>query len=110
MKLIYRGLTYDYNPAKGAVHYPFRRTRTPQSTYELIYRGNTYRVEPNTITKAFAKPVAYELIYRGITYWVDRNEQDEVIAIAPICKLFKITKPKAIFARFVANFTHFIAD
>jgi hypothetical protein len=82
MKLIYRGNTYDYNPANVASRRPFQDTRTRDLAYELIYRGNTYRVEPNVITEAPVKPVAYELIYRGITYWVNRNEQGEVSAIA----------------------------
>jgi hypothetical protein len=86
MKLIYRGVAYDYNPDKGAARYPFRRIHTSRSTYELIYRGNTYRVDPNAIPKASVQPVSYELIYRGVTYLVNRNKQGEVIAIAPICK------------------------
>jgi hypothetical protein len=81
MKLIYRGTTYNYNPANVASRRPFQHTRTSDSAYELIYRGNTYRVEPAAIAKAPVKPVAYELIYRGMTYWVNRNEQGEVTAI-----------------------------
>ena len=81
MKLIYRGTTYDYNPANVTARRPFQHTRTSDSAYELIYRGNTYRVNPTAIAKAPAKPVAYELIYRGATYWVNRNEQGKVTAI-----------------------------
>ena len=90
MKLIYRGVTYDYNPTNSAARHPFQPAHhTSKSTYELIYRGNTYRVDPNAITKASAQPVTYELSYRGVTYKVNRNEQGKVTAIAPICKTFK---------------------
>ncbi|MEG4115083.1 MULTISPECIES: DUF4278 domain-containing protein [unclassified Microcoleus] len=81
MKLIYRGTTYDYNPANVAARHPSQPTPTRDSAYELIYRGNTYRVDPNAITKTPVKPTSYELIYRGITYWVNRNEQSDVPAI-----------------------------
>jgi Domain of unknown function (DUF4278) len=90
MKLIYRGVTYDYNPTNGAARHSFQPTHhTSKSTYELIYRGNTYQVDPNAIAKASVQPVTYELIYRGITYSVNRNEQGRVTAIAPICKPLK---------------------
>jgi hypothetical protein len=39
MKLIYRGTTYDYNPANVTARRPFQHTRTRDSAYELIYRG-----------------------------------------------------------------------
>jgi|ERR671933_1724074 hypothetical protein len=81
MKLIYRGNTYNYNPANVTARRPFQHTRTSDSAYELIYRGNTYQVEPTAIAKAPVKPEAYELIYRGVTYWVNRNEQGEVTAM-----------------------------
>ncbi len=82
MKLIYRGVTYDYNPSNGE---PFQHThRSSKSPYELIYRGNRYRVEPNAIKQAATQPVTYELIYRGATYTVNRNGQGKVTAIAPV--------------------------
>jgi hypothetical protein len=84
MKLIYRGIAYNYDPAKGVTHYPFQHTPTSQLTYELIYRGNRYRVDPNAIRKTSVQPVTYKLTYRGVSYRVNRNEQGEVIAFAPI--------------------------
>jgi hypothetical protein len=58
MKLIYRGVTYDYNPTNGAARHSFQPAHhTSKSTYELIYRGNTYRVDPNAIAKASVQPV-----------------------------------------------------
>lgn len=103
MKLIYRGLTYDYDPANSAIRYPFQRTPTSQSTYELIYRGHRYRVDPNAIMKTSVQPVTYELIYRGISYRVTRNEQGEVIARVPTYKPFKQTRLKAILARLISD-------
>ena len=68
MKLIYRGLTYDYDLTKSAVRRPFQRAYTSQVTYELIYRGNRYWFDSNAIAKTSVQPVSYELIYRGATY------------------------------------------
>lgn len=90
MKLIYRATTFDYNPAKVAARRPFQRTRrTDKSAYELMYRGNTYRVDPNVITQAPVKPAAYELIYRGMFFRVNRNEQGEITAITSSTNLSK---------------------
>lgn len=111
MKLISRGLTFDYDPAKSGACRPSQRTNSSQTPYELIYRGNKYRVAPNAIAKRCeaqsakpsVQPFTYELIYRAITFWVHRNEQGKVTALAPICKPFKETKLKAIFDRFMAD-------
>lgn len=84
MKLIYRGTTYNYNPANVTARRPFQSTRTRDSAYELIYRGNTYRVEPDAMAKAPVEPVTYELIYRGTILQVSRNEQGEVTAISSL--------------------------
>ncbi len=81
MKLIYRGTTYDYNPANVTARRPFQHTHTRNSAYELIYRGNTYQVEPTAITQTPVEPVTYELIYRGTILRVNRNEQGEVTAM-----------------------------
>jgi hypothetical protein len=79
MKLIYRGTTFNYDPANINAHRPVKPTF--ESAYELIYRGHTYRVEPTAIKQPSVKPTEYELMYRGITYQVKRNEQGEVISM-----------------------------
>lgn len=81
MKLIYRGTTYDYNPANINAHRPVKPAF--ESSDELICRGYTYRVESTAVRQTCVKPTEYELIYRGITYQVKRNEQGEVIAMTP---------------------------
>lgn len=78
MKLIYRGLSFDYDPAKSAACRPCDHPQTSQTPYELIYRGNKYRIDPNAIVKAHVQPMSYKLIYRAITYSVNRNEQGQV--------------------------------
>lgn len=103
MKLIYRGLTYDYNPAKRATRRSFGRTHVSQTPYELIYRGNRYRVDPKAIAKPCIQPVTYQLIYRGINYWVHRDKQGKVTVITPISQPFKKDRLKAIFASLIAN-------
>lgn len=80
MQLIYRGTTFDYNPAHINARHPAQRSG---SAYELIYRGDTYRVDPTVAAIASAKPMEYELIYRGSTYYINCNKQGEIVAIAP---------------------------
>ncbi len=86
MKLIYRGTTYNYDPAKLKARIEF--PKTDQSAYELIYRGSTYLFDPSIAKLASVKPNSYELIYRGSTYQVNRNEAGEVTAITCSTDLF----------------------
>jgi len=83
MKLIYRGTTFDYDSSSTPSR-PFQTNSRPREAYNLMYRGVTYRVDPNAITKADAKPATYELSYRGVTYKVNRDEQGEVKAISSL--------------------------
>lgn len=85
MQLIYRGTTFNYNPAHINARSSVQRNSVQHSeaAYELIYRGNTYRINPTVATTTSAKPMEYKLIYRGSTYQVSRNEQGEMIAIVP---------------------------
>lgn len=85
MKLIYRGTTFDYDPSSTPSR-PFQKSSRPREPYNLMYRGVTYRVDPNAMTKADAKPAVYELSYCGVTYKVNRNEQGEVKAITSSLK------------------------
>jgi hypothetical protein len=79
MQLIYRGTTFNYTPAHINTQ---RSAQRSGAAYELIYRGNTYQVDPTIATTASKKPMEYKLIYRGSTYQVNRNEQGKVIAVA----------------------------
>jgi Domain of unknown function (DUF4278) len=80
MKLIYRGSTYNYDPARVKPRRPFPHPE--QSAYELIYRGNIYRFDPAIAELASVKPDSYQLIYRGSTYQVNRNKVGKAVAIA----------------------------
>jgi Domain of unknown function (DUF4278) len=79
MKLIYRGSTYNYNPAQVKPRRPFPHPE--QSAYELIYRGNTYRFDPAIAELASVKPDSYQLIYRGSTYQVNRSKVSRSVPI-----------------------------
>jgi hypothetical protein len=91
MQLIYRGVTYDYEPNKSAIR---QRVHTFKSPYELMYRGNTDRVDPTTIAKTAVQPATYTLNYRGATYRINRNPQGQVMAIVAIPKPFKKSDSK----------------
>jgi Domain of unknown function (DUF4278) len=80
MELIYRGTTFNYNPAERAARRLAQRTF--ESPYELIYRGSTYRIDPTAMPETDVEPVVYELNYRGTTYQMHRNEQGKITAIA----------------------------
>lgn len=80
MQLIYRGTTFNYDPAERAARRP--APRTFEAPYELMYRGCTYRIDPMAIPEPSAEPAVYELRYRGTTYQMHRNEQGKITAIA----------------------------
>jgi Domain of unknown function (DUF4278) len=80
MKLIYRGSTYNYDPAQVKPRRPFPHPE--QSAYELIYRGNTYRFDPAIAELASVKPDSYQLIYRGSTYQVNRSKVSRSVPIS----------------------------
>lgn len=72
-KLIYRGVTYDYDPTHPPVDDRFDRIRQPIT---LQYRGNRYQLAPNRLTTEVYQPRSYQLQYRGVKYWVHpTNEQ-----------------------------------
>jgi Domain of unknown function (DUF4278) len=79
MQLIYRGTTFNYDPAERVA----RRLaeRTFKAPYELMYRGTTYRIDPMAIPETPAEPAVYALNCRGTTYQMHRNEQGESTAI-----------------------------
>jgi Domain of unknown function (DUF4278) len=84
MKLIYRGTTYDYDPAQAKTDHRPQRT-TP---YELIYRSNRHYVDPSKVNAAIT-PRSYELMYRGNTYQVSRNASGEMTNITCSTKFFQ---------------------
>ncbi|MBE9002102.1 DUF4278 domain-containing protein [Nostoc sp. LEGE 12447] len=85
MKLFYRGLSYELNSSKIAsrrTEKPFQPASGVGAAYNLIYRGVTYRVDPNAKPAEVPLPLAiYKLSYRGINYLVNRNAQGEVTLI-----------------------------
>jgi Domain of unknown function (DUF4278) len=93
MKLIYRGSTYNYDPARVQPRRPFPHPE--QSAYKLIYRGNTYRFDPAIAKLASVKPDSYQLIYRGSTYQVNRNKVGKTVN----CPTIAIAPPLESFAR-----------
>ncbi|HEY9638565.1 MAG TPA: DUF4278 domain-containing protein [Coleofasciculaceae cyanobacterium] len=85
MKLYYRGASYEYDPStvgSRQTRQPFKQVRGSGAAYTLIYRGVTYRVDPNAEqSKVPVSPATYQLIYRGITYFVNRTAKGEVTAV-----------------------------
>jgi hypothetical protein len=76
IKLIYRGITYNYDPDRVRANSPLPHAR--KFARNLIYRGVTYRFDPALAKPDAVKPCSYELIYRGSTYRVHRNDKGEV--------------------------------
>jgi hypothetical protein len=92
MKLIYRGATYNYDPAQAKAN---RATQsTPQAAYDLIYRGARYRVDPSIAKPVSEKPQSYELIYRGCIYQMTHNQAGEVLAMGSALKQPQGSQPQ----------------
>jgi len=71
MKLIYRGVSYDYESVgtqSGTANRTAQRTHQPHSPYRLSYRGSVYSVDPNAAPRrSIFHPIA-NLMYRGVAY------------------------------------------
>lgn len=99
MKLIYRGTTHERNSYQKKTRRPFQSNRKAETAYNLIYRGLTYRVEPdNPPVKTPITKTSYKLIYRGMTYLVNYNELGEVERTPFIGKATSITLTPGIFS------------
>ncbi len=83
MKLIYRGVSYDYDPAQARSGNTGRPARsTHQATpYTLRYRGVTLQVDPQAPAQQPTLPSEYDLIYRGVNYRVHRDHEGQAIAL-----------------------------
>lgn len=94
MKLYYRGLSYEYNSEEAAkkATQPFAPVRPSGSSYNLSYRGLTYRVDPNIEPAKVSTPVAYKLIYRGIAYFVNKTHTGEVSGVSQPVNALKAGK------------------
>lgn len=92
MKLIYRGVSYDYDPnhiRAGNTGYPVRGSQTIKTPYTLIYRGVTTQVDPNNQPAIAPLPASYDLIYRGATYHVNRDQ----MGTATVTNQFGMNQP-----------------
>ncbi|MBD2019652.1 DUF4278 domain-containing protein [Leptolyngbya sp. FACHB-36] len=68
MKLLYRGVGYDYDPQAVRSDRPWNRVRAARAGYTLTYRGVSYSIDPNQeVPDHSAMPVA-QLTYRGVAY------------------------------------------
>lgn len=70
MKLFYRGVSYDYAPDVLPTQKVGARPsdRPVQASYNLMYRGAAYTVDPNVETAEIPVAPIAQLIYRGVTY------------------------------------------
>lgn len=69
MKLIYRGVTYDYTPDGATAQAPTQTTVSEvHPSYRLRYRGAAYFVDPSKqAERSIFHPIA-NLVYRGVAY------------------------------------------
>lgn len=79
MKLVYRGVSYDYDPQAQRNVKPSHKF---QPAYTLLYRGAVYTVDPSIESQQrFVNPIA-DLIYRGVAYSLNGEMQPETGAQA----------------------------
>jgi Domain of unknown function (DUF4278) len=75
MQRIYRGTVTDYDPTKTH-NRPFEQVRGTGPADRLIYRGESYLIDPQVTTSPkFDPPRDYELIYRGEIYAVHKTAE-----------------------------------
>jgi YD repeat-containing protein len=90
MKLIYRGVSYDYDPSQarsGNLGRPGRSTHGAKAPYTLMYRGVKIEVDPTAaLTEAPVLPTSYNLSYRGVSYQVNRDAQGQVTSMTTLTK------------------------
>jgi hypothetical protein len=71
MRLIYRGVEYEYDPTQPRTN-PADRISRFRDPITLTYRGNRYQVDPTQPVEPAEPRRPYELIYRGERYWVGK--------------------------------------
>jgi hypothetical protein len=77
-KLIYRGVTYEIDPAHRPTDDRFEHLRQPVT---LKYRGNTYQLTPDQLgTELYQPRGSYQLQYRGVKYSVHPNGQSAPVS------------------------------
>jgi hypothetical protein len=75
MRRIYRGTVTDYDATKTR-NRPFEQVRGPGPAYHLIYRGESYLIDPQVTTSPeFDSARDYQLIYRGEIYAVHKTAE-----------------------------------
>lgn len=84
MRLIYRGVEYDYDPTQGTRDDRLSRFREPIT---LMYRGNRYQLDPNRPVRSTVELQPRELIYRGNRYWVGYPDGKPTLS--------NVTRPRA---------------
>jgi hypothetical protein len=67
MKLVYRGVTYDYSPSRISNAAP-SVAQEVHPAYNLRYRGAVYEVDPNREGRRSVFHGIANLFYRGSVY------------------------------------------
>lgn len=87
MKLIYRGVDYEYDPTQGRTH-PVDRVWLSREPITLTYRGNRYQLDPTQPARSIAEERPRELIYRGNRYWIGAPDGKPMLG--------KVSKPRQV--------------
>ncbi|WP_392532781.1 DUF4278 domain-containing protein [Nostoc sp. C117] len=94
MKLYYRGLSYEYDSSKVGSNkrqQPFQPVTQTGTAYDLIYRGVTYSINPNSQSLEVAlAPVTYKLSFRGITYSINKTAQEKITITSQPATISKV--------------------
>ncbi|MCY6489328.1 arginine synthesis PII-interacting regulator PirA [Leptolyngbya sp. GGD] len=69
MRLIYRGVEYEYDPTQPRTNL-VDRVFSSREPITLTYRGNRYQMDPTQPAQPAEARRPHELIYRGVRYWV----------------------------------------
>lgn len=95
MKLIYRGVKYEYDPTQRGHDDRFSEFQEPIT---LTYRGNRYQLDPNRPARSEVEQPPRELIYRGNRYWLGYPDGKPALS-----KVVRSNSMKDLFATHRAN-------
>ncbi|MFW9260135.1 MULTISPECIES: DUF4278 domain-containing protein [unclassified Nostoc] len=88
--LILISTSYEYYTSKivsRETPYPQQPVPKSEPDYNLIYRGASYRADPNAKSNGVSiAPITHKLSFRGCTYFVcvDSNVKSDGVTITPV--------------------------
>jgi Domain of unknown function (DUF4278) len=91
MKLLYRGLSYEYNPGT-IVGRPDSEQPAIGNPYTLSYRGASYTVYPGLESSVAAPQPVGRLVYRGHAYSLNGDQPSVVPQVRKVDRMTPVAQ------------------